>query len=118
MLDTLNTLEQEALQELTQATTSETLLAWQGKYFGTKRSKGKLDEVMSGLGNAADATTYIGYDTEVMTAYAANPNGRGAFHGDGASGRARRCDVLRLRATPGFGVRSRPPVRHSDQGCG
>ena len=48
-LNPLNALEQEALQELTQATSSEALLAWQGKYFGTKRSKGKLDEAMSGL---------------------------------------------------------------------
>ena len=50
MLETLNAIEQEALQELTAATTSEALLTWQGKYFGTKRSKGRLDEAMSGLG--------------------------------------------------------------------
>ncbi|CAN5453096.1 DUF1559 domain-containing protein [soil metagenome] len=43
-------------------------------------------KAMSGLGNASTATTFIGYDTEVTAAYAANPNGRGAFHGDGDSG--------------------------------
>jgi phenylalanyl-tRNA synthetase alpha chain len=50
MLGTLDTLEREALDELNAAASSDALLAWQGKYFGTKRSKGRLDEAMSALG--------------------------------------------------------------------
>ena len=50
MLDQLNTLERAALDELAGITTSDALTAWHGKYFGTKRSKGKLDEAMSALG--------------------------------------------------------------------
>jgi len=49
-LDRLNTLEREALASVQQAQTSDALQAWQGTYFGTKRSKGALDEVMSELG--------------------------------------------------------------------
>ncbi len=50
MLDQLNQLEREALDALATITNTEELVAWQGKHFGTKRSKGKLDEIMSGLG--------------------------------------------------------------------
>jgi phenylalanyl-tRNA synthetase alpha chain len=50
MLDALNQLEQEALAALADARNGDALLTWQGRYFGTKRSKGALDEAMSALG--------------------------------------------------------------------
>jgi phenylalanyl-tRNA synthetase alpha chain len=50
MLDQLNSLEQEALSALNGATNTEDLTAWQAKYFGTKRNKGALDQLMSALG--------------------------------------------------------------------
>jgi phenylalanyl-tRNA synthetase alpha chain len=46
----LNELERDALETLDAVRTGDELLAWQGKYFGTKRSKGALDEAMSALG--------------------------------------------------------------------
>ncbi len=46
----LNTLEQEALVSLHDIGTSDALQTWQGKYFGTKRTKGALDEAMQALG--------------------------------------------------------------------
>ena len=49
-LDRLTALEQEALASLQAASTSDALQAWNGKYFGTKRNKGALDEIMSELG--------------------------------------------------------------------
>lgn len=49
-LDRLNALEGDALAALNQARTGEDVLAWQGRYFGTKRTKGALDEAMSALG--------------------------------------------------------------------
>jgi phenylalanyl-tRNA synthetase alpha chain len=49
-LDQLNTLEHEALAALGEARTAEDVQTWQGKYFGTKRTKGALDEAMSALG--------------------------------------------------------------------
>ncbi len=49
-LDPLNTLEQEALASLHAIGTSDALQTWQGKYFGTKRTKGALDEAMQALG--------------------------------------------------------------------
>jgi phenylalanyl-tRNA synthetase alpha chain len=49
-LDQWTTLENEALTALDAARTSEALQAWQGKYFGTKRTKGALDEAMLALG--------------------------------------------------------------------
>jgi phenylalanyl-tRNA synthetase alpha chain len=49
-LERLNMLEQDALTSLNDITASEALQTWQGKYFGTKRSKGALDEIMSELG--------------------------------------------------------------------
>jgi prepilin-type N-terminal cleavage/methylation domain-containing protein/prepilin-type processing-associated H-X9-DG protein len=42
--------------------------------------------VMTGLGDTKTVWTFAGYDTEIQTALKAHPNGRGAFHGDGASG--------------------------------
>jgi len=53
MLDQLNTLEQEALAQLSAITTNDDLIAWQGKYYGTKRSKGALDETMTLLGKVS-----------------------------------------------------------------
>jgi prepilin-type N-terminal cleavage/methylation domain-containing protein/prepilin-type processing-associated H-X9-DG protein len=41
---------------------------------------------MTGLGDTATTNTYGGYWNEVQTAMAANPDGRGPFHGDGQSG--------------------------------
>jgi prepilin-type N-terminal cleavage/methylation domain-containing protein/prepilin-type processing-associated H-X9-DG protein len=41
---------------------------------------------MTGLGNTANTNTYGGFWNEVQSAMAANPGGRGAFHGDGYSG--------------------------------
>ena len=49
-LDPLNSIEREALSSLKAITTSDALQTWQGQYFGTKRSKGALDEAMSALG--------------------------------------------------------------------
>jgi prepilin-type N-terminal cleavage/methylation domain-containing protein/prepilin-type processing-associated H-X9-DG protein len=43
---------------------------------------------MTGIGDIATTDTYGGFWNEVQTARSANPNGRGAFHGDGASGMA------------------------------
>jgi prepilin-type N-terminal cleavage/methylation domain-containing protein/prepilin-type processing-associated H-X9-DG protein len=43
---------------------------------------------MTGQGDLATTDTYGGYWNEVQTAKAANPNGRGPFHGDGQSGLA------------------------------
>jgi phenylalanyl-tRNA synthetase alpha chain len=45
----LDDIEREALAELAEINSSEALLAWQGKLFGTKRNKGRLDEAMSAL---------------------------------------------------------------------
>jgi phenylalanyl-tRNA synthetase alpha chain len=45
----LDALERDALAELATLTSSEALLAWQGKLFGTKRNKGQLDEAMAAL---------------------------------------------------------------------
>src|SRR5262245_31876551 len=50
MLDKLNQLEHDALDSLGRVNTAEELTAWQGKYFGTKRTKGELDQVLSVLG--------------------------------------------------------------------
>ena len=52
MSEQLNQLELTALAELTTITTSEALQAWNGRIFGTKRSKGALDEAMSRFNNA------------------------------------------------------------------
>src|SRR5262249_46974015 len=41
---------------------------------------------MSGIGAFSSTENYAGFYTEVQTARAAHPAGRGAFHGDGASG--------------------------------
>jgi prepilin-type N-terminal cleavage/methylation domain-containing protein/prepilin-type processing-associated H-X9-DG protein len=41
---------------------------------------------MTGQGDLSTTNTYGGYWNEVQTARNANPNGRGAFHGDGLSG--------------------------------
>jgi prepilin-type N-terminal cleavage/methylation domain-containing protein/prepilin-type processing-associated H-X9-DG protein len=41
---------------------------------------------MSGQWNPANTYTYAGYDYEVQGAQSAHPQGRGPFHGDGASG--------------------------------
>jgi phenylalanyl-tRNA synthetase alpha chain len=50
-LERLNTLERVALEALAEAKDGEALQTWQGKYFGTKRTKGVLDEIMSALGS-------------------------------------------------------------------
>ena len=50
MLDRLNQLEHDALDSLTQVNSAEDLAAWQAGIFGTKRSKGELDQVLSVLG--------------------------------------------------------------------
>lgn len=50
MSETLNTLETRALSALDHASSGNDLLAWQGQYFGTKRSKGELEQAMSVLG--------------------------------------------------------------------
>jgi phenylalanyl-tRNA synthetase alpha chain len=50
MLDRLNQLEHDALAALAAVDGSEALQAWQGKYFGTKRTKGALEEALSALG--------------------------------------------------------------------
>lgn len=55
MSDTLNTLEQTALESLQAVDGNDALLAWQGKYFGTKRSKGELDAALSALGSLPPA---------------------------------------------------------------
>jgi prepilin-type N-terminal cleavage/methylation domain-containing protein len=41
---------------------------------------------MTGLGDTATTDTFGGFWNEVQTALAAHPTGKGAFHGDGASG--------------------------------
>src|SRR5262249_46753012 len=43
-------------------------------------------KAMSGQGNTANTNTYAGFWNEVQSALAANPKGKGAFHGDGQSG--------------------------------
>ena len=43
---------------------------------------------MTGIGDLNSTDTYGGFWNEVQTAQKANPNGRGAFHGDGYSGMA------------------------------
>jgi prepilin-type N-terminal cleavage/methylation domain-containing protein len=43
---------------------------------------------MTGLGDTRTTNTFGGFWNEVQTALAANPAGRGAFHGDGSSGLA------------------------------
>jgi prepilin-type N-terminal cleavage/methylation domain-containing protein len=43
-------------------------------------------KVMSGQGDTASTDTYSGYNTEVSYVNGFIPKGRGAFHGDGASG--------------------------------
>lgn len=50
MDSSLDQLEREALSSLHTINTSEALQAWQGKYFGTKRNKGALDQAMAALG--------------------------------------------------------------------
>lgn len=50
MLDKLKTLERDALDSLANVNTAEELSAWQGKYFGTKRTKGELDQALAVLG--------------------------------------------------------------------
>ncbi len=50
MLDTLNTLEATALDELELANTSQAIANWNWKYFGSKRSKGAVDDAMRQLG--------------------------------------------------------------------
>src|SRR5262245_21042193 len=52
-----------------------------GIYYMTSSYK-----AMSGQGNTANTNTYGGYWNEVQSALSANPNGKGAFHGDGQSG--------------------------------
>jgi prepilin-type N-terminal cleavage/methylation domain-containing protein len=42
--------------------------------------------VMTGIGDTASSNTFGGFWNEVQTALAVHPAGRGAFHGDGASG--------------------------------
>jgi phenylalanyl-tRNA synthetase alpha chain len=49
-LDRLDALEREALAALETAGDSDALQAWQGRYFGTKRSKGELEQAMAALG--------------------------------------------------------------------
>ncbi len=49
-LDRLNALESEALAALQAAGDSDALQAWQGRYFGTKRSKGELEQALAALG--------------------------------------------------------------------
>lgn len=49
-LDRLNALESEALAALQAAGDSDALQAWQGRYFGTKRSKGELEQALALLG--------------------------------------------------------------------
>ena len=49
MLDKLNQLEHDALDSLARVNSAEDLTAWQAKYFGTKRSKGELDQALSVL---------------------------------------------------------------------
>jgi prepilin-type N-terminal cleavage/methylation domain-containing protein/prepilin-type processing-associated H-X9-DG protein len=41
---------------------------------------------MTGIGDLASTDTFGGFWNEVQTAQQANPHGKGAFHGDGASG--------------------------------
>jgi prepilin-type N-terminal cleavage/methylation domain-containing protein/prepilin-type processing-associated H-X9-DG protein len=41
---------------------------------------------MTGMGDTGTTDTFGGYYNEVQQAMAVHPNGRGAFHGDGASG--------------------------------
>jgi prepilin-type N-terminal cleavage/methylation domain-containing protein/prepilin-type processing-associated H-X9-DG protein len=41
---------------------------------------------MTGIGDLSSTDTFGGYWNEVQVALQAHPNGRGAFHGDGASG--------------------------------
>jgi phenylalanyl-tRNA synthetase alpha chain len=48
--DRLDQIEREALAALSEAADAAALQAWQGAIFGTKRSKGALDEAMSALG--------------------------------------------------------------------
>jgi phenylalanyl-tRNA synthetase alpha chain len=50
MLDKLNQLERDALESLKHVHSAEMLSAWQGRYFGTKRSKGELDQTLAVLG--------------------------------------------------------------------
>ena len=51
--DKLDQIEREALAALSAADSAAALQAWQGAWFGTKRSKGALDEAMSALGGLA-----------------------------------------------------------------
>ncbi len=50
MSATLDELERDALAALERTRSSADLTAWQGVYFGTKRSKGALDQALSALG--------------------------------------------------------------------
>ena len=50
MLASLDDLERQALDELAGVETHEALHAWQAKYFGSKRSKGALEQAMATLG--------------------------------------------------------------------
>jgi len=49
MESSLDLLEREALAALDAVHTSEALQAWHGKYFGTKRAKGELEQAMAAL---------------------------------------------------------------------
>lgn len=49
MLDQLNQLERSALAALSGINTAEELTAWQARIFGTKRTKGELDQALSAL---------------------------------------------------------------------
>ncbi len=51
----LDALEREALAALAQASTGEALQAWHGKYFGTKRAKGELEQAMSAIASLSPA---------------------------------------------------------------
>ena len=71
-LDRLNTLEGEALAALATIGDSDALLAWQGKYFGTKRNKGELELAMSALGSLSkeERPAFGKRANEVMTVVA------------------------------------------------
>jgi prepilin-type N-terminal cleavage/methylation domain-containing protein/prepilin-type processing-associated H-X9-DG protein len=53
---------------------------------GTTAYAASSYKVMSGIGDTGSTDTYAGYWNEVQQAKAANPKGRGPFHGDGQSG--------------------------------
>ena len=75
-------------------------------------------KAMSGLGDTANSDTFIGFDTEVEGALSANPNGRGAFHGDGNSGlKPERAATITDGLSDTFFIGERNTISHPERGA-